>query len=239
MKVALLYICTGRYIMFWEKFFESANTYFLKDCHVEYFVFTNGKIRTTNDMVTVVECEHLNWPFSTLMRFHLFCKIEQELRNFDYVFFMNANIMFLSNISQEEILPLHHDLTALLHPGLYFKSKDFFTYERCPESLAFMSQNEGINYYSGALNGGKSDAYIQMAKVLSSNIDKDLENGIIAIWHDESHLNKYLWKYKEKVKGLSPAYGYPEEQNLPFERKILILDKAKMGGHDYFRQINL
>ena len=41
-KVAVLYIATGKYTVFWPEFYESAEKYLLKDCEVHYFVFTDA-----------------------------------------------------------------------------------------------------------------------------------------------------------------------------------------------------
>ena len=41
MKVAILYLCSGDYSIFWEKFFRSYEKKFLPECHKEYFVFTD------------------------------------------------------------------------------------------------------------------------------------------------------------------------------------------------------
>jgi len=46
-------------------------------------------------------------------------------------------------------------------------------------------------------------------KVMKSMVDKDLLNGYIAIWNDESHWNKYLFKHKPAIV-LSPSYIYPD-----------------------------
>ena len=35
-KVAVLYIATGKYTVFWPEFYESAEKYLLKDCEVHY-----------------------------------------------------------------------------------------------------------------------------------------------------------------------------------------------------------
>jgi len=35
---------------------------------------------------------------------------------------------------------------------------------------------------------------------------------------------------------LSPAYGFGEGWPLPFEPKIIVLDKAKFGGHHFLRE---
>ena len=61
---------------------------------------------------------------------------------------------------------------------------------------------------------------------LNKRIDEDYHKGIIAIWHDESHINKYIYE-KGNYRLLSPAYCYPEGWELPFEKRILVLDKKK------------
>ena len=74
-----------------------------------------------------------------------------------------------------------------------------------------------------------------MCEVLNNNINEDLKKGIIAVWHDESHLNSYL--VDKKVKLLNPSYGYPEDWDLPFNPKIMILDKRKFASLNELRGI--
>ncbi len=64
-----------------------------------------------------------------------------------------------------------------------------------------------------------------MARELDDEIRRDYEKGIIAKWHDESHLNHYVWKHGN-YKLLTPAYAYPENYQLPFEMKIMTIDKS-------------
>ena len=40
--------------------------------------------------------------------------------------------------------------------------------------------------------GGKTIDFLKMSDLLEKNIDIDEKNNYIAIWHDESHLNKYI-----------------------------------------------
>jgi predicted unusual protein kinase regulating ubiquinone biosynthesis (AarF/ABC1/UbiB family) len=54
-------------------------------------------------------------------------------------------------------------------------------------------------------------------------LQKDLDKGIIAMWHDESHLNNYF--SKNIPKSLDSGYIYPESSNIPFDKKIIQLDK--------------
>jgi hypothetical protein len=64
-----------------------------------------------------------------------------------------------------------------------------------------------------------------MSRKIRENIDTDLQKDIIAIWHDESHLNRYLISNQQLTKTLLPSYCYPESWNLPYPKKILALDK--------------
>ncbi|MCU7551293.1 hypothetical protein OCK74_19380 [Chitinophagaceae bacterium LB-8] len=233
-KVAILYICTGRYTIFWKEFYERCEKFFLEGYRKEYFVFTDGEIRERNDRIHIIEQKQLGWPFDTLMRFKMFMRVETKLPEFDYIFFLNANMYFQKPVGVE-VLPEVEDggLMAVKHPGFYNKSNEEYTYERNPSSNAYIPEGKGEYYFMGGFNGGRSKEYLQLIESLDHQIKADLDRDIIAIWHDESHLNKYLLDRKCKV--LDPSYGYPEGWNIPFEPKIIICDKSKLGGHDLLR----
>lgn len=75
-------------------------------------------------------------------------------------------------------------------------------------------------------------------------VRRDLEDGVIAVWHDESHLNKYVIGRHPLV--LSPEYLFPEtldfnQKNLMAIKpkvKMIVKDKSlqKHGGHAWLRQ---
>lgn len=233
MKIALLYICTGLYDVFWEDFHRSVEAYFLPQAEKNYYVFTDSSKIAESDRVHVVPQERLPWPYATLFRFKMFNRITEALRPYDYLFFANANLLMEDTIG-DEILPENEGLCAVSHPG-YWAVKDpaLFTYERNPASTAYIPRGEGTRYFMGGFNGGKVSAYLEMSRELEASIDQDLGMGIIAVWHDESHLNRYLKDRSPLV--LDPGYGYPEGASLPFSPKILIRDKNKFGGHDLLR----
>ena len=41
-KVGMLYICTGKYTVFWPEFYRTFNETFLPNCEKEYVVFTGA-----------------------------------------------------------------------------------------------------------------------------------------------------------------------------------------------------
>lgn len=240
-KIAILYICTGNYHIFWEEFYKSAEKNLLQDCEKEYFIFTDYKKLSCreNSNIHVIHQEKLGWPYDTLMRYHIFCKIEPELERFDYIFFFNANLFIVAPVG-EEILPNDKEcgLCALWHPGFYKEIDNTkYTYDRNPKSLAYIPFGEGKRYYAGGLNGGTAKAYLELVRQLAENIQRDKNNNIIALWHDESHLNKYL--LNRSVRVLSPLYGWPEGWPAEFSSnnqiKIIIKDKTKYGGHEVLR----
>lgn len=234
-KVAILYICTGKYDIFWKDFFKTSESYFLPDCEKQYFVFTDATSISyqNNPRIHKIYQQKLGWPFDTLKRFEIFLKAEEKLRNFDYLFFLNANMRFVDRVD-ESILPSHEEgLLAVLHPYFYNKERSELPYEANPLSAAYIAPDEGKCYFMGGFNGGTSPRYLELIKDISLRIQKDLSKGIIARWHDESHLNKYL--LERSVKILTPQYGYPEGFDLDLIPKIIILDKGKFGGHSWLR----
>ena len=78
-SVAILYIATGRYTVFWEYFYQSAEKFLLPDCNKHYILFTdspellNQQIDYSN--VTMIEQEALAWPYIALMRYQIILSI--------------------------------------------------------------------------------------------------------------------------------------------------------------------
>lgn len=228
-KVAILYICTEKYVIFWKDFFISYEKYFLPDSEKHYYVYTDSdKIYAENecDRIHKIYQKSLGWPDNTLMRFHIFLGQEKELEQFDYLFFMNANCMCVDYVSEREFLPHKKDLLVVQHPGFYNQPNRKYTYDRNRKSTAYIPYGKGKYYICGGVNGGKSKAFIRLMKELKENIDIDKKNNQIAVWHDESHINHYILG-REDYKILTPSYCYPEDWNLPFDEKIRIRDKSK------------
>lgn len=239
-KVGILYICIGKYQIFWEDFFISSQKFLLPNCQKTYYVFTDAPYIAYENKKNVKKIfqRSLGWPGNTLLRFDMFLQAEQVLQQNDYLFFFNANITLLNFIREKEILPGAEGLTAVIHPYLYGKHNNAFPYERNRASSAYIPYGEGNYYFMGGVNGGKTDHYLRLVRTLERNIRNDLSNGIIATVYDESHLNRYL--LDKSIKVLIPSYGIPEEwiytaTNPDLPRKILIRDKINWGGHGFLR----
>lgn len=238
MKIGILYICTGKYSVFWKDFYLSMEKNFVIDSEKHYFVFTdnpNIDFENTNSKIHKINQKDLGWPDNTLMRFHIFLQAEDKLMLMDYIFFFNSNLLVQNIITANDFLPSDsNNLTATIHPGFYNKKRSSFTYEKNKRSTAYIKKDQGEHYFAGGLNGGKTINYLEAIKIMRANIDIDIKNKIIAVWHDESHWNKFLIE-RSDLKILPPAYLYPEGWFLPFDPIILIRDKNKYGGHSFLR----
>lgn len=239
-KVAILYIATGRYTVFWDYFYQSAESNLLRECKKHYFVFTDDKEllkKKTDQNISYISQDKLGWPYDTLMRFDIFLSIEDRLNTFDYIYFFNANTEILKPIDAQDILPIHQqNLVFAIQPHAFHRNKKKYTYDRNPNSTAYIAMNEGKYYFSGALNGGRAGAYLEMCRQLSRNTHIDLSNEQIALWHDESHLNKYALNRKD-IKVLPPFFTRGENEIWKKKAKVIFSDKShfRFGGHAYLR----
>lgn len=243
MRIGILYICTGKYDIFWKDFYLSAQQHFMPGHVIEYYVFTDAASlfdEQNNKHIHRIKQKNLGWPDNTLKRFHMFLKIKERLlQETDFLFFCNANLIVRQDIGDEIIPPrTEYSLVGTIHPGFYQADKADFTYERSEKSKACIPMGEGKFYYAGGFSGGYTEAYLQLCETIRSWVDVDEANGVTAVWHDESHINKYFL-YNEPYT-LSPSYLYPEGWSIPFDEIILIRDKNKKeyGGHRFLRSKN-
>lgn len=159
----------------------------------------------------VVHQPNLGWPRATLMRYHAMLKQRELLSRFSHVFYMDVDTIVCSKIEPEEILS--DGIAVTLHPGYVT------TFERNPVSTAYV-EGDNHNYFQGCFVGGKTEAFFHMCETISKNIDTDDGNGVMAIYHDESHLNRYMID-NTPAKILTPAYCFPGPAHIRFPERWL------------------
>ena len=227
--VGLLYICTGLYKVFWKDFYESYEKNFLPELEKHYIVFTDADelLYSDRDNVHIFYQKKLGWPYDTMMRFDIFEKQVDFLKKYDYLFFMNANCICNKEVHADEFLPTDRKLLVVRHPGFYNKGPFEFPYDRNKKSKAYIPKGEGKIYVCGGVNGGVAEDYLILIKKLNRMVASDLSNKVIPLWHDESIINKYVFKNPNEFEIKESDYCYPEGWNIPFEDKIIVRDKSK------------
>jgi histo-blood group ABO system transferase len=220
MKIALLNVATGKYISFIPPLWESAKKFFMPGHEVHHFLFTDSTTYVPEENETIVPQQHIGWPGSTLFRYNFFEGVLDQLEAFDYIFYCDADMRFVDTVG-EEILS---DLVATLHPGYYNKPVGTYPYETNPLSKAFVKPENRKTYFYGAFNGGSGAGFCKLIRELAAFTAEDYKKGLIAVWHDESHINRYFSE-NAPTKVLDPSYSYPESWGLPFKPRLLALDK--------------
>ena len=243
MKIAITYICTGKYERFWDGFYQSCETFFYPDAEKHYFVFTESKriMAKRLENVTCIYQGRAGWPYDTLLRFHWFAMVQDRLREFDYCYFCNANSVFLRTVTPE-VIPLPTEEKPLIlwcHTAHYEdRSSNDITTEANPLSTAYVGPDVPCRQHGGGFYGGTMSAYLKMTLELRDNIQKDLDNGIIAVWHDQSHIIKYGAEHAHLEVGKDLIC---QEERNPVEGKcvMVFLTKEKNGGFDNLRENGL
>ena len=208
-KVGLMFICINKpYWQYAEKVIEGARKFFLPGHDVEIMLWSDmpkypeGKGITYG--ATIFETESVQWPYPTLMRYHLMLGQEEYLKKFDYLFFCDLDMEFV-NIVGDEILGT--GLTAALHPMYCVRKELRMPLEPNPLSAAYIKVPEF--YFAGGFQGGTTESFIKAMKGMKKTIDADFNKNYIARWNDESHWNRYLFDIPPEIV-LSPSYVYPD-----------------------------
>jgi hypothetical protein len=234
MKVLLNLIATNRYMSFVPAILESVNTHFFPSAERRVIVHTNIELPAMNYPSLNIEkhaIPHEQWPFVTLKRFHYFLGMEDRLKEADYCFYMDVDAIFVRTF--DWALP-DHGMFGTIQP---IHSSGPGTPERNSISTACIPEGSNSRYFYGGFFGGKSEDFVSMAHELKARIDIDLSRGHVALWHDESHLNCYLYQNPPSLTFEFP-FGTAEgiSQIVP-ESYIYFIEKANRGGHNYFRGI--
>lgn len=250
-KIAILYICNNGYDIFWKDFYLSCEKFFLNDLdergnkrfEKQYFIFSDinsEKLYNPMNNINFIKIENLGWVKNVLMKYDNFLKIKDKLLEFDFVFAFNANYLFIRDINSEEFLPDTKNgekFLAVISPNEYGLDPQDHPHEKNKKSLAYFNPKDGRKeYFISCLMGGLSKDYLEACEIMNKYTRYDLKKGIVAIYHDQSYLNKFLSE-RNDVKILGPSYAYPEDQKFSFEKKIILRGKTDVSFSFWFKKV--
>lgn len=238
MKVAICFIGTGEYINFLPKYYENIEKYFLPNSEKTFLVFTDGELNDPPSNLIPYIQEHLDWPYITLTRFGIIRRASEVVKEHDWFVFLDADALVVDTILEKDFFDENKKFFGVHHPCHYLKMPphDKFpgAFEVNPLSNSCIKESDDTSiYYQGCLWGGKVPDVLELIDELDKRVSNDLKNNVIAVWHDESHLNKFFIENKKEVHTLNSGFAYPEvfENYCDFKPKIVHLAKDNSKYH--------
>ena len=167
--------------------------------------------------VHIYKIDSLGWPDATLERYKIYLNHSLHLQE-DFLMHLDADM--LARDSAEFIFSDYsweHGMLLVRHPGFYRPPQTLLLFqnymrnpvlmlrdihrrillgglgawETNPKSMAYVKRKYRNVYVCGGIWLGTKTAFIQLIEKLANQVEQDLNNSLIAKWHDESHLNAW------------------------------------------------
>ena len=192
-------------------------------------------LRLGKDLL-IVDFESVPWPMPTLLRYELLTRVKQNIEG-EIVLHLDADMLFKGRVSRNDLIQAmgKKELALVRHPGFYRPRKfarikfyfmhPFFifrdvrlfflhggigSWEMNYKSLAYVPRRRRNVYVCGGTWFGKRKSVIELCEILSHRTKMDLSNGVMAKFHDESHINWYAANHEVSIVDsrfcLDPSY---------------------------------
>lgn len=202
-KIAVITIATGKYNSLFANFKSKLLHNFLPNKHTDIFLFTDDLSINHNSLIYI---PHLPWPLCTLLRFHHINKHKERFKDYKYIYYLDVD-MIADSLIGDDVLPINDEIVCVSH---YWNYDSYESYENTnSKSTAYIECDKNIKYHycQACFFGSTNKSFLTMSVELENNINVDLKNNIIAKWHDESHLNKYIMSHP--FRSLHSSYAHP------------------------------
>ncbi|XP_063001028.1 N-acetyllactosaminide alpha-1,3-galactosyltransferase-like [Elgaria multicarinata webbii] len=220
--IGLTVFAIGKYLdKYLRNFLTSADAFFMSGHNVIFYVMVDDlskvpliELSPLRTLKTFYVKQESRWQDVSMMRMKVIGDlVESHARHeVDFLFCMDVDQIFQSNYGVEAL----DESVAQLHAWFYKADKYSFTYERDPQSAAYIPYEEGDYYYHGAVFGGTPQHVLNLTRQCYEGIMRDKGHNVEAVWHDESHLNQYYLLHKP-TKLLSPEYCWDYKMGIPYE----------------------
>lgn len=213
-KILVCFVGTGTYLEFLPQYYEKVMENFCPGYPKDILVLTDGELSDTPEHIILKETEHKAWPYITLERFNIILKQRDVIEKYDWFVFMDADTIVNQRVEYEEFFDESKDYLGVHHPCHYLgwppHNQPYGSFDRTNSRARVGDDDDLSTYWQGCLWGGKVPEIFAIMEELDSRTQLDLKDDIIALWHDESHLNKIFIENKDKVRTLPSDYAYPE-----------------------------
>ena len=231
LRVGFVSYATGPYNSFAEELWESIQAHAFPGEEVHFFLFTdraaNGSF-LPGPLVHKRQQERLGWPFDSLGRHFLYLEASEWFVGMDYILAIDSDAKVVGHLDDGM---LGHRI-GTLQAWSFGRERNLYTYDsrltpaRTPYSAAYIGPNEGMCYFCGGLFGGSLLGFLGILEDTVALARRDLSANPphVALWHDESYLNRVFLDNPPSVV-LSPAFMYPE----PPAEEWLMMQDSKQG----------
>lgn len=127
------------------------------------------------------------WPFSVRDRHSHILAARRRIRG-EFVMLLDADLLFEGPVDEEVVAD---GITVTVHPAMMPGTPpDRLTYERNPESVAYVPLGQGSTYHPGGIVGAPRSTFLE----LSAYVDRccKADGDYTPVWQDESYLNRLL-----------------------------------------------
>ena len=223
--VALHLIATNAYTQFLDRIVKSAKKYFFPALRRHIVIYSDDtttaeRLRQAHPTIEFhfKQIQHEPWPFVTLKRFEYFSSMKL---NVDYSFYIDVDSEFIGELDNS-FLPQWFAATE--HPLPDQRGST----EKNNASRAYLPIIVDT-YFCGGFFGGHQNHFMHISTLLASRIQDDMKRRVMASWHDESHLNWYLYYHKPSTIFYKPFAVAESYTTAMPDSKIIFLDKKKIN----------
>jgi hypothetical protein len=178
------------------------------------------------------------WPEATLLRYQEILAIKEFMVE-EVCIYLDADMLIQADISPK-LSPSEwkNGMAFIAHPGFWrprgllranfylknpnqilrdlllkLKFGNLGSWERDSQSAAYVPRQNRKIYVCGGVWMGQNQYFFDLIEKCHQAVKSDLNRNFIAVWHDESHLNKWFSDHGGTI--LTPAFCYdPTYPNL-------------------------
>ncbi len=220
-SLTVLLIATRNYISYAKNLLSSLDEFLAWRTIVQVVIFTDDSTSFKHFelkdkfVLDVIQIASYGWPDATLMRFHVFEEHWNIVKG-RRVMYLDADTRVVNRINESKFMSMEWACGVALvkHPGYYNRGIRIglansllgHSWETNRLSCAFVPIHKRRNYVCGGVWMGEHREIKLLVSSLKNRVQTDLDQGIVAKYHDESHLNK--WASCNRHSQLSPKWAF-------------------------------
>lgn len=159
-----------------------------------------------------IEIPNYQWPEATLLRYEVLSRKLNEIE-VEYFIYIDSDMMIMKDLLAElQQINVNNKMYFVAHPGYRLRNSSLITstisllkmrilrainpkyrgaWESNPESTAYIPIRQRKIYLHGAFWFAQRESFLSFVRTCAKNVAIDSQNGVMASWHDESHLNSF------------------------------------------------